>query len=78
MQWFTLGPNAMTRLQETTASLRKRLGTSRVSERVEAMQEKERLDFVNEVLALLDESEAILARTRPEAPHRGLPNPFQN
>ena len=37
MEWFTLGPKAMARLQEITTSLRKRLGTSRVSERVEAL-----------------------------------------
>jgi len=77
MEWFTLGPEALRTLRETTTRLRGRLGTTHAADRVRGLEEAEHRDFVNEVLALVDEAEAILRRTRATAPQRErLPNPF--
>lgn len=79
MEWFTLGPKALEQLRTSTEALRTRLGTARATERVQQMDPAELADFVNEVLALMDESEAILKRVRPEAPRRKpLPNPIED
>lgn len=79
MEWFTLGPKALEQLRTATGVLRQRLGTSHAAEKVQAMDEEELLDFVNEVLALMDQSESILSRVRDKAPDRlkkPLPNPW--
>jgi hypothetical protein len=77
MQWFTLSPRALEQLRETTARLREKLGRREVGERVNAMSDEARIAVVNDVLNLLDEAEAIIGRTRPEAPKKPkLPEPF--
>lgn len=77
MQWFTLGPRALEQLREVTGRLRGKLGERGVGERVNAMTDDQRAVLMNDVLTLVDECEAILARTRPQAPERPrLPDPF--
>lgn len=77
MQWFTLSPRALEQLRETTSRLRSVLGERDVGERVNALSDEARIAVMNDVLNLLDEAEAILGRTRPEAPKKPkLPQPF--
>lgn len=77
MQWFTLSPRALEELRETTARLRRQVGDRDVGERLNAMSDVQRLELAGGLLTLLDEVEAILGRTRPEAPRKPrLPDPF--
>ncbi|MBX3468369.1 MAG: hypothetical protein KF878_15970 [Planctomycetes bacterium] len=77
MQWFTLSPRALDELRATTGRLREQLGERDVGGRVNAMTDAQRIALMNDVLTLVDECEAILGRTRPEAPRRPrLPDPF--
>lgn len=77
MQWFTLSPRALEQLRETTVRLRAQLGDRDVGDRVNAMSDAARAAVTTDVLTLLDEVEAILGRTRPEAPRKPkLPEPF--
>lgn len=76
MQWFTLSPQALERIRGVTQSLRSRLGAQKIPENVRRLSDAELGKFVNDVLALIDESEAILGRVREQTPSRGLPRPF--
>jgi hypothetical protein len=76
MQWFTIGPESLDKLRSTTLRIRGRLGTRDLASRVRALPEAELGELLNDVLALVDESEAILARVRSETPTRALPRPF--
>jgi hypothetical protein len=77
MQWFTLSPRALEELRETAARLRRQVGDRDVGERLNAMTDAQRLELAGGLLTLLDEVEAILGRTRPEAPRKPrLPDPF--
>lgn len=77
MQWFTLSPRALDELRETTARLRRQAGDRDVGDRLNAMTDAQRGELAGNLLTLLDEVEAILGRTRPEAPRKPrLPEPF--
>lgn len=77
MQWFTLSPRALDELRETTARLRRQAGDRDVGDRLNAMTDAQRSELASGLLTLLDEVEAILGRTRPEAPKKQrLPQPF--
>jgi hypothetical protein len=77
MLWFTLSPRALDELRETTGRLRAQLGDRDVGDRVNAMTEGARAQVMTDVLALLDECESILGRTKDEAPKKPkLPEPF--
>ena len=51
-------------LSRTMLQLRQQLGTRRVTERVRSMPDEELHVFVNSVLALIDQAEAVIARAR--------------
>jgi hypothetical protein len=76
MQWFTIGPAALERLKGNTKKIRETIGTKEIATRVRALDDDALGVFLNDVLALVDDSEAILARVRTETPSRALPNPF--
>ena len=77
MQWFTIGPQALERLRDNTKKIRATIGTKEIAARVRGLDDAQLGAFLNDVLALVDEAEGILARTRSETPSRALPNPFK-
>lgn len=77
MQWFTIGPQALEKLRENTKKIRTTIGTREVAANVRRLDDAQLGAFLNDVLALVDEAESILARTRNETPSRALPNPFR-
>lgn len=77
MQWFTIGPQALERLRTNTQKIRATIGTREIATRVRALDDAQLGAFLNDVLAVADEAEGILARVRSETPSRALPNPFK-
>lgn len=77
MQWFTVGPGAIEKMRATTQRIRGRLGTRDLAARVRGLPDAELGELLNDVLSLVDESEAILGRVRNETPSRALPKPFE-
>jgi hypothetical protein len=76
MQWFTIGPAALEKLKANTKQIRETIGKTDIASRVRSLDDQKLGAFLNDVLALVDEAEGILARVRTETPSRALPRPF--
>jgi len=76
MQWFTIGPGGIERIKAATGRIRATIGTREIARKVRGLPDAQLGALLNDVLALVDDAEGILARVRDESPSKALPRPF--
>src|SRR2546423_3555857 len=76
MQWFTIGAGGIERIKTATGRIRATIGAREITRKVRGLSDEQLGAFLNDVLALVDDAEGILARVREESPSKALPRPF--